>query len=127
MASQRPAKALPGESRTAGSTPAPSARPEPFDAPLFKTNPSRGFREDWELSCNMEGTVPTKQMHYWTMHSCEGFRGACTVHTACGEFLHFDADHRLINDQERYELCSGCSDWAIRRLAAGYDLERGKL
>ncbi|HET7455373.1 MAG TPA: hypothetical protein VFJ76_07630 [Solirubrobacterales bacterium] len=75
----------------------------------------------------MDGTVPTKEAHYWVMQACEGFANACTVHPACGEFLHFDAEHRLFNDAEKLKLCPGCEDWALQRLLAGHDLERGEL
>jgi len=98
-------------------------KPEPLDAPLFKAQPQRGFREDWERSRNAEGTVPTKEAHYWIAHPMPQFGGACTAHAACGLWLHYDADRRLVNRDET-PLCSGCGEWAAQRIAAGHDMER---
>lgn len=100
---------------------------EPLDAPLFKANPMRGYREDWQRSKNLDGTIPTKEAHYWVMHPCEAFANACTAHAACGErSLHYDAERRLLNDPSRLRLCPACEEWALQRLLAGYPVERDR-
>lgn len=100
---------------------------EALDAPMWSPRPTRGYKTDWERSRNQDGTVPTKEAHYWVMRSCEAFANACTVHPACGRVeLHFDDQRRLLH-RPTDPLCDECAAWALQRLLAGHPLERGTL
>lgn len=100
---------------------------EPLDAPLWSPRPLRGYREDWERSRNMDGTVPTKEAHYWVSQVCESFPNACTVHPACGRTrIRYDDMRRLVQSAEA-PLCEECSGWAAQRMLAGYPFEKGAL
>lgn len=91
---------------------------------MFKHMPMRGFKFDPERSRNLDGTVPTKEAHYWIEHPVPQL-GACTAHAACGDrMVDYDADRRLLNESGKTPLCPECADWAAQRIAAGHEFER---